>query len=203
MAKERLKSPRTRLFVALDIPEGVRARLAAWGERELTDPALRPVPPRSIHVTLVFLGWTYERDIPRVASLVHEGEGEAPRIQLAREPLPRPPGRRDTRLFALDAASPGAIAMQSDLAARLELAGFYKPEKRPFWPHLTVARVRKVKRGSNRYQRVERLPGPLPDELLEPFSAVRLTLYRSTLRSQGAEYLALAQNELPQGAAAR
>jgi len=39
MAKERLKSPRARLFVALDLPEAVRTGIAAWGRRELVDPA--------------------------------------------------------------------------------------------------------------------------------------------------------------------
>jgi 2'-5' RNA ligase len=60
MAKERLKSPRTRLFVALDLPDAVREGLVAWGERELRDPALRPVRPEALHVTLAFLGWSSE-----------------------------------------------------------------------------------------------------------------------------------------------
>ena len=43
MARERLKSPRARLFVALDLPDAIRDGLVAWGERELTDPgAPRP-----------------------------------------------------------------------------------------------------------------------------------------------------------------
>jgi hypothetical protein len=39
-------------------------------------------------------------------------------------------------------------------------------------------------------------PPPLPDELLEPFGGVRVTLYRSILRPQGAEYLPLASLDL-------
>ena len=46
MAKERLKSPRARLFVALDLPDRVRDGLVAWQREALTDPALRPVAPR-------------------------------------------------------------------------------------------------------------------------------------------------------------
>ena len=41
MAKERLKSPRARLFVALDLPSELRDGVVAWGRRELRDPALR------------------------------------------------------------------------------------------------------------------------------------------------------------------
>src|SRR5947209_8105808 len=47
-----------RLFVALELPEDVRAVLEAWGRTvaELGGPAPRPVPAGSLHVTLCFLG---------------------------------------------------------------------------------------------------------------------------------------------------
>jgi hypothetical protein len=44
---------------------------------------------------------------------------------------------------------------------------------------------------------VEAPPGPLSAELLEPFGAVRMTLYRSRLRPTGAEYTPLAELDLP------
>ena len=43
---------------------------------------------------------------------------------------------------------------------------------------------------------VETPPKPLPAEALEPFEAVRVTLYRSNLRSHGAEYVPLASIDL-------
>ena len=39
-------------------------------------------------------------------------------------------------------------------------------------------------------------PAALPDELLEPFMATRMTLYRSLLRPTGAEYVPLAALDL-------
>ncbi len=45
--------------------------------------------------------------------------------------------------------------------------------------------------------RVETPPKALPTELLEPFGAVRVTLYRSNLRPSGAEYVSLAELDLP------
>jgi RNA 2',3'-cyclic 3'-phosphodiesterase len=198
VAKERLKSPRVRLFIALDLPERVREGLVAWGERELTDPALRVVPSENLHMTLAFLGYTAERDVGRVAGLLHATPGVAPEIALQREPVGRPEGRRP-RLFAIDARSPETLEVQADIERRLAAERLYKPEKRPFWPHLTVARVRAEKGKPKHYREVKRPPGPLPPALLEPFRAVRLTLYRSTLRQAGAEYDPLAQLELPHG----
>jgi 2'-5' RNA ligase len=197
MSKGRLKSPRARLFVALDLPEAVRAGIVAWGRKALADPALRPVAPESLHITLAFLGWTAEKEIPRLAEIVAASGGPAPAIELG-DPAPRPERGRP-RLFALPAASPGAIGLQAGLQERLVAAHLYEPEKRPFWPHVTVARVRREERGSKRPTRVAKLPGAVPQALLQPAVCRRLTLYRSELQPQGAQYTPLAQVELPAG----
>jgi 2'-5' RNA ligase len=197
MAKERLKSPRARLFVALDLPAAVREGIHEWGRGELADPALRRVGPDSLHVTLAFLGWTPEKEIPRLAEIVAASSAAPPRVELG-DPVQRPqPGR--ARLFALPADSPGAVELQAGLRERLVEAGLYEPEKRPFWPHVTVARVRREERGSKRPRPVAKVPGPLPSALRHPFDAVRTTLYRSELQPRGARYVPLAQVELPAG----
>jgi len=194
VAKERLKSPRARLFVALDLPEEVRRELVAWQDG-FDDPALRPVKPESLHMTLVFLGYHPEKEIERIAGAALGVEAPAPEIELAPEPVGVPRGRRP-RLFALDAPSEGAIELQRRVEERLVEARYYEPEKRPFWPHLTVARVRPEKRGSRKPALVERPPGRIPERLFRPFAALRLTLYRSHLRPQGAEYVPLAEKNL-------
>jgi 2'-5' RNA ligase len=204
VAKERLKSPRARLFVALDLPDAVRRGLSAWQREALTGDELRPARPETLHMTLAFLGYHPERDVEGItAAATEELESEAPEVRLRPEPIPVP--RNRPRLFAIDAESPGAITLQAEVSDRLEAAGFYVPEKRDFWPHLTIARVRSERRPrgggrgrrSGRPMRVERPPGPLPEALLEPFHAVRVTLYRSLLRPTGAEYVAMAYVELP------
>jgi 2'-5' RNA ligase len=195
MAKERLKSPRARLFVALDLPDDVREGLADWAREALVDPTLRPVAPQSLHITLAFLGYLAEKEIPRLAEIVEASGGPAPEIQLS-DPVGRPERGR-ARLFALPAESPATVELQAGLQEKLVEAGLYKPEKRPFWPHVTVARVRREERGSKRPARVSRPPETLPKGLLQPFDGVRLTLYRSELQPQGAQYTPLAQVELP------
>ena len=195
MAKERLKSPRARLFVALDLPDDVREGLAAWGKQALGDPALRPVAQESLHVTLAFLGYRPEKEIEQIAEVVRESAGPAPWVEL-RDPEQRPPRGR-ARLYALPVVSPGAEALQAGLEQRLVEKGFYKPEKRPFWPHVTVARVRPEARGSRRPAVVSEPPGPIPEGLTEPRNAIRMTLYRSVLQPSGARYVPLAQVELP------
>jgi RNA 2',3'-cyclic 3'-phosphodiesterase len=203
VAKERLKSPRARLFVALDLPEPVRDALAAWQRDALADPALRAIAPAALHVTLCFLAYQPEREIERIAQVVRVIEPRPVTIRFEAEPIAAPRSR--SRLFAVDAPSEGAVELQAELSDRLEAGRFYKPEKRPFWPHVTVARVKPEKRGSRaRRERhrgrpalVERPPTALPARLLEPFAAPRITLYRSFLRPTGAEYVPLDALDLP------
>jgi RNA 2',3'-cyclic 3'-phosphodiesterase len=204
VTKERLKSPRARLFVALDLPEAVREGLAAWQRKELSDEVLRPSRPETLHMTLAFLDYQPEKDIERIAEAAMGFEARAPLVQLLPDPVPVPRSR--PRLYAVDSESDETVALQAEVERRLVEARFYTPEKRPFWPHLTVARVRQERREGGRRRRrwgrpmpVETPPGPLPGSLLESFKAVRITLYRSHLRPTGAEYESVAQLELPPG----
>jgi 2'-5' RNA ligase len=194
MSKERLKSPRARLFVALDLPPGVRDGIEAWGGGELIDPALRPVPRQSLHITLAFLGYRPEREIDRLGEIVCNLEPPPPRVQLG-DPVAKP-SPKQPRLFALPADSADSVGLQAELEKLLVAERFFKPEKRAFWPHVTVARVKPEGRGSKRPRPVERPPGRLPAALLSPFLGVRLTLYRSELQPRGAHYTPLAQVEL-------
>jgi 2'-5' RNA ligase len=195
VAKERLKSPRARLFVALDLPDELREGIVAWGREALADPALRPVAPESLHITLAFLGYRPEKEIEEISAVVRERVGAAPWVELL-DPEPRPPRGR-ARLYALPALSPGAEALQEGVAQGLAERGFYEPEKRPFWPHVTVARVRPEGRGSRRPAVVENPLGKLPEGMSEARICRRMTLYRSELQPSGARYVPLAQVELP------
>ncbi len=188
---ERLKSPRLRLFVALELPRAVLEPLIDWRERALgAMPDARLVAGGSLHVTLVFLGYQYERDVERIAELCF-GQ-PAGGFELRASGIDGVPPRRP-RLYALGLEDAGGAlgAWQGRLSERLHAAGLYEPEKRPFWAHVTLARGR-------RNRALPRLDEPpaLPEELTQPFVPERATLYRSTLTPRGAVYDALAGMEL-------
>jgi RNA 2',3'-cyclic 3'-phosphodiesterase len=179
------------MFVALDLPEEARESLVAWRDelvRERRD--LRPVRPEALHVTLVFLGWQDESAASEIAEAAF-GASAGAAAPLLRAGAVRPLPPRDPRLFALDLddEEERARAVQAALSDALEAGRWYRPEKRPFWPHITLARV---KRGERRVPPLAAEPAPPA----EPFQARELTLYRSTLRPQGALYEPLARMTL-------
>ena len=196
MAKERLKSPRARLFVALDLPQDVRAGLVDWQRTALADPALRVVRPEALHMTLVFLGYQAEKDVKRIAKTAFDVDSRAPAVELLGEPMGVPRGKRP-RLIALAANSDQTVDLQKQVEERLVKAGYYEPEKRAFWPHLTVARVKAEAPRSRKPALIRTPPHPLPEHMFRFFRPTRLVLFRSHLRRSGAEYEALAELELP------
>jgi 2'-5' RNA ligase len=144
MGRDRASRPEAkplRLFVAIEIPgdakDAVEAAFAPWRE---AFPKARWVPRENLHVTLKFLGRTW----PRLTDWVPERVQET---VSGFEPF-------DTRLLGVgsfpSAKRGRAIwAGFDDGDQRLtELAGAidaalddeFEPEKRPFHPHLTVAR---------------------------------------------------------------
>src|SRR5689334_11451453 len=118
-----------RLFVALDLPDELRASLAATHIDETT---WRRIPEEALHVTLVFLGNRPESDLPLIAPIV-EAERTAPELSLGDVVIL---GRK---VLAVDLQDPtGALAaMQARIATAVDVH-----EARPFRPHVTLARLR-------------------------------------------------------------
>jgi 2'-5' RNA ligase len=180
--------PRARLFVALDLPAGARERLAGWRERVLagrTD--LRAVAPESLHVTLAFIGHRPEAEIEPIGAAVLAAVAGCSAARLRATRVVELPPRR-ARLFALDLDDEGgrAAALQAAVAEALAAGGFYEPEQRPFWPHVTFARV---KRG----ERAAPVEGEPPGDWLR---AGEVTLYRSRPGRGGARYEPLVRAKL-------
>jgi 2'-5' RNA ligase len=153
-----------RLFIALDLPAGLRATLAALP----LDPEWRPIPPENLHVTLVFLGDRPLGDLPRIV----EAERAMPELRLG-------PIVRLRKVLAVELGDPtGALAaMQARIATALD-----HDEGRPFRPHVTIARARP--RTRPRGTTLQLAP--------QTFHGRSVTLYASHLSPAGARYEVLA-----------
>jgi 2'-5' RNA ligase len=176
-----------RLFVALELPAGVRAQLAAFGHAAAQrDPALRAVAQDALHLTMAFLGHRPEEEIDPARAAVRAVAGAAPALALG-EPLWLSPRRPQVLTVALQDGEGRLAALRTDVVDRLAAALGWEPERRPFRPHVTVARVRRGAR-----------PGTdeLPDAPRAGFPGDALVLYRSHLGGGPARYEALERVEL-------
>jgi 2'-5' RNA ligase len=146
-------SPEGQIRVFIAVPLDPALREAAAGLRRhlnATADALRWVPPGNLHLTLKFLGEIAERRLTNVADAVREvarrtgpftitltGAGAFPSVR-----------RPQVVWVGVREGSAALVALARDLDAALHRMKFPR-ERRPFRPHLTVARGKHA--------------GPLPD----------------------------------------
>jgi RNA 2',3'-cyclic 3'-phosphodiesterase len=177
-----------RLFVALELPEPVRAALISWRDRALRGArAVRPLGAESLHVTLCFLGWRAAGDVQAIAAACRAVSAEPAPVLSLGGPRWLPPRRPRVLAVELHDRDGALTRAQARLSEVLAAGGWYEPEKRPYLPHVTVARVARGGRAATD------LP---PPPGASPFSASMVVLYRSRLLRSGASYEALSTVEL-------
>lgn len=144
MARDRASRPQAkplRLFVAIDIPEDVRAfvadQVAPLRERF---PRARWVPTANQHVTLKFLGTTWPRLVDWVIDGVGRVAGAHQSFDTRVAEVGAFPSPRRARVLWVGLEDPAQrlAGIASDL--NQVLADEFPAEKRAFTPHLTVAR---------------------------------------------------------------
>ncbi len=159
-----------RIFIALPLPDGFTSALAGAAAplvraapgpaepgsagRARRPPRLRPVRPDAMHLTLAFLGELDEAGLADAERAASEAVSAAPAAGAAPGPA-RGPLRGPFRLSAAGSVIAAAIgdgaAAASALAAAVENAlervgresgrPFRPRERRPFVPHVTLARA--------------------------------------------------------------
>ncbi len=166
-----------RLFVALDLPPATRADLVRIMPAACT--GMRVTPPDQMHLTLHFFG---ESDRASVVAALRTVSAPAFSLTLAGVgqfgSLPR-----GVILWAGFRESRELQALHAAIAQKLLPTG-YQPERRPYCPHLTLARCK------------PRMPQSAVDDFLKsnamfttrPFSVAEFSLYSSVLTPNGAEY---------------
>jgi 2'-5' RNA ligase len=160
---------RIRLFLALEIPADVEARLRRWSGRHLR----KGRRLESFHVTLAFLGSQPRDALDAVlGALRQEARTTEP---FALEPV-RYRETRSVGMLVLADPSGRAAALADRLHGRLEQLGVYERERRPWLPHVTVLRFRER----------PRLDPPVPRIGL--FAPSGAAAFLSRLHPSGARY---------------
>jgi 2'-5' RNA ligase len=135
-----------RLFVAINLPERVRDRIAAGTENLRGLEGIRWVAADRVHLTLKFLGEVDEESERSIAeALVRAVVGHAPFEARVTAPGAFPNIRRPRIIWLGLRQSPELAALQRDLEDALADLGFER-EQRAFRPHLTLGRVRRGRR---------------------------------------------------------
>jgi RNA 2',3'-cyclic 3'-phosphodiesterase len=180
-----------RLFVALDLPEEVRAAM----RRRLTRlrsllAQSRWVDPDQAHLTLAFLGHHPEERVPALTAALAEVFARYPALPLRLHGGGTFPQGRPARVAWVGVKGPPELQpMQHDVADAAAAVLEWEPEKRSFHPHVTLTRCNPTWPR----QLVERFQQEVQGSWGEEFVATEGVLYRSRLSPRGAQYQALAR----------
>jgi 2'-5' RNA ligase len=172
---------RLRLFLGLQLPDEVLAAVEEWQARALGAGAGRLVPRENLHVTLAFLGSRPAVEVPaivRVLGACARASGQAS-LEVS--------GYRETRsvgMLTLHDRTGAATELAGRLHEELAALGVYRPEHRPWLPHLTVLRFRER----------PRLRPELPAQAA--FAPSGAAAFLSRLHPSGARYEVLESFEL-------
>jgi 2'-5' RNA ligase len=189
-----------RLFVALDIDDNIRNRIARFldGVREFA-PDARWVRPESLHVTLKFIGEQSESQADEIKKPLQSIEAAA--FEMSFRGYGFFPTTRAPRVFWIGIEADSKL---TSLAATVDssLAALSIPkEQHAFNPHLTLARggggsgsPRKQKgdRTNRSFQRLQEKLTALPAPEFGTMTTREFFLYQSRLSPSGSQYTKLA-----------
>jgi len=175
-----------RLFVAVPVPQEVFAFIQV--AQALLPPVegLRLAREDQFHITLAFIGEVDQEKAAAAAEVVRsvptESGGEATLAGFLYFP-----SVNKARVVALGVDDPTGVfpTLFEQVMTGLEKRGVMRREKRPFKPHLTIARLR-----------IPRLIRPRSEPGSARFALQSVCLYRSELRREGALYTVLEEKAL-------
>jgi len=192
----------TRTFIALKLNEALQrflGEIISQISQELPD--LRWVDPHGIHLTLAFLGELRDEQLVEVIHAAEEAAQKASPFEYRLKGLGIFGSPRQPRVIWMGVEDLPSGKVQGSplqqvhhvLSRELELRGF-EAEKRPFSPHLTLARI-KQQLSPDTQQRLQRV---LHSRLAGSSSAVyqvnNLCVMKSELSRVGAKYTCLKES---------
>lgn len=192
-----------RLFVALDIEEGIRGRIARFMEGlHGFAPQARWLHPESLHVTLKFIGEQPPETVDQIQLALSGVRGEP--ITLEFRGYGFFPNPQSARVFWVGiTADEGLPVLAASIDRALQTIDIPR-ETHAYTPHLTLARraggsgsarSRKDDRENSQFAKLQEKLAPLTAEF-GTMTAREFFLYQSTLSPKGSRYSKIARFEL-------
>src|SRR2546423_991483 len=184
-----------RIFIALDIPKEIRDRLSEYAER------MRPLAPEArwariegLHVTLKFIGEVSDARVQEVKAALAQVKAKPFEVEF--KDVGFFPSHASGRVFWAGVhASEALPQLASNIEDALEKLGIPK-EKRPYQPHLTLAKAGEGPGAKYRFNVLRQKLDPKAPPQFGTMTAKEFYLYRSEIMRGGARYTKLERYSL-------
>lgn len=182
-----------RSFIAIDLPAKIQTRLdkvSAQLQERLEDVPVRWVPVENIHLTLKFLGDVSESNLEVLKDVLRTVVANYDKFEISIGGMGAFPQARRPRVIWIGIESPPELAsIQRNIESETARLG-YARERRPFSPHLTLARVSRGA-GARDVRKVAEVFNSFKVGFLGVARVEAVRLYRSELQPGGAIYTGL------------
>ena len=193
-----MASQSVRAFVAVELPEHAKSALAkiAGELRAAQIGGLRVSRAGAIHLTLKFLGDVPRERLDAIGGAVADASTQHGPFALTLSGVGAFPNERAPRVLwaGIGGDLDSLAALQASVEDALADIGFPR-ERRPYRPHLTLARLRPRATSDDRRRAIRALHRARPQAQL-PFNANAIALYQSILTPNGAIHTRLARHSL-------
>ncbi len=178
-----------RAFIAIDIPQDLKDKFSQIQENlKKSDLEFKWVKPENLHLTLKFLGYIDEQQLPEIIKVIEEIVYGQKSFKLRFESFGFFPDPRRPRVFFVGTNNQDLLkAMVQQLEIKLEKIGF-PVESLPagrqgrFQSHLTLARIKSRKNLETLLKNLEKI------KLEGDFAVKEIILYESILKPTGPLY---------------
>jgi 2'-5' RNA ligase len=183
---------RPRLFVAIELPEGVRTAVhdatAPW-RRSL--PAFRWTRREALHLTIAFIGSVDADHVTAIGSAVGVAAAALAPVPTGLTRFGTFPDRGAARVLWVGLEDPDGGLRRVAKAAAIALEAFLEADGRPYHPHITIGRAR----------RLATVPAAFHDDQVPSlrWTVDALTLFRSHLGAGAPRYERLGRWNLQAG----
>ncbi|MCS7020462.1 MAG: RNA 2',3'-cyclic phosphodiesterase [Gemmataceae bacterium] len=137
--------PQTRTFIAVEVNTGVRNNTIRL-QQTLAQVAsgVKWTSPDTLHITLLFLGDVDDRLLPEVCRHVQAAAQTVSPFSFSVAGLGAFPTLHHPKILwaGIQQGAEQLQALHAVIAGRLVPVGLYRPEERPYTPHLTLGRLR-------------------------------------------------------------
>jgi len=176
-----------RCFIAIELPSKIKQEMERIQEVLRNSRAVDAswTRPEGMHLTLKFLGDVPEQRLPEITSSLRSGLEKAEQLRLEGTGVGTFPDPKNARVVWIGVSGETArlAILQSAVEDVLAAIGFDQ-EKRAFFPHLTLCRIKFIRSREAWLKALENVStGTLPS-----FAVEKVSVMKSELRPSGAVY---------------
>ena len=181
-----------RTFIAVDIPPSIQQAIQHNVDnlRKTIGNSVRWVPVHNIHLTLKFLGDVSHENVEILTQMLRAEADSCPSFELSINGLGSFPNSKRARVLFIGIQAPAELeALQRGIESASTRLG-YESDSRPFYPHLTIGRVRDHATATDQ-QKIRKILDETKIDSLGNARVDSVHLYKSELKPGGSVYTKL------------